>query len=203
MNVLRLVLWFGFVGLLPFWVSLVYVIVVMTTSTSDGRADAPWLVILSVPFCVVSLAIAAVAYTIYQATNGNSFRKLIYAASCFVLLYATLLGGAGSYRHLKKDKEDKEEAAGRKFIATNPVVLSAVPPGFEVSLRSSSSARLSFTYFVRSPREPEKSALAFVTATRHSGVLNFQLLCVLNQRAYHERQAGSDPCKAPEAIAAR
>lgn len=100
MKALRLIAWFLIFGLLPFWASLVIVIL-----GSNGRAEywaaAPWLVVIAIPFCVITLITAGVTYAVYVATDGSSWRKLKYAGGCWILLSALVLAGGAVFWNLR------------------------------------------------------------------------------------------------------
>ena len=100
MKALRLIAWFLIVGLLPFWASIV-IVILGNNGRSDYWAAAPWLVLLSIPFCAITLIVAGVTYAVYVATDGGWSRKIKSAAGCFAALSALAIVGVAVFWHLR------------------------------------------------------------------------------------------------------
>jgi hypothetical protein len=211
MKALRLVAWFAIFGLLPFWASLVLVILGSTGRSSEYWAVAPWLVIMAIPFCGITLAMAAVTYGVYVATNGDFARKLKYAGGCFVVLSAVVLGCVAIVwnRHQAKEAELKAtQEAGQVLVERSELVASTAPAGFSVSLNSSNidsdtGVAARFTYYVRGPDSSSGAIMAIVDVSRSSTQPQLALTCIIGAREYRDRQAGIDPCQSSHAIAAK
>ena len=207
MKTLRFASWFVIFGLLPFWISLVYVILGSIGRSSEYWAAAPWLVIAAVPFCAVTLVMAAVTYAVYAATGGDPSRKLKYAGGCFALLSAVVLIGIGFFwnRHATKQESKKEiQETGRAVVERSALVASIAPAGFRVGLYSSqfdaSGELVRLTYYVYSIDNFARSVMAIVDVPRSSAGLQLRVACVLAEGDYKNMESGSDPCRSSHAI---
>jgi hypothetical protein len=210
MKRMRLVLWFVVFGLLPFWVSLVYVVLGSRGRSPEYWAAAPWLVIAAVPLCAVTLVMASITYAVYAATAGDTSRKIKYASGCFAALSAIVLMGVGSFMNHRATKEEhkkKVQEAGQALVERSALVASVAPAGFRVGLSSSQfdgrGELRRLTYYVYSIDDLTRSVMAIVDVARSTAEPQLSVACVLPERDYKKLQAGSDPCKASNAISSQ
>jgi hypothetical protein len=197
--------WYAIFGLLPFWASLVVLIVGGTGGSSAYWVAAPWMVVIAVPYCAITLAMVAVTHGVYVATGGDSARKLKFAAGCFVLLSAVVLAGiAMVWNHHEAEKAELKalQEAGRVLVERHPLVTSTAPAGFRVSIstwQSRYGAPVRFIYFVDSPGLPGFKVI--VDVSRSSTEPQLELACMIAVRDYQNLPAGTDPCQSSSAIA--
>ena len=197
----RLTLWFLVFGLLPFWVSIVNLILGSKGSTSNYWAVAPWLVILSIPYCFITLGIAGATYKVYDSTSGCHSRKLKYAGRFFVVLsiVAIVVVKLIWYWYENKEKEAKAiQESGRILVERSALVGRIEPSKLVVSRYMSQFNVLKqtgrFTYSVHSIGESNLAFIAIVDVSQGSAGAQLRISCVIAERDYMNRQAGSDPC---------
>lgn len=84
---MKKVIFFAGFGFLPLWVAIAVVCLgsLRASAPFEYWAVAPWLIIFSVPVCVVTLVIALVTLVIYNRTPGNPSQKSKIAATSFLL----------------------------------------------------------------------------------------------------------------------
>lgn len=120
MRALRLALLFGGFGLLPLWASVIFVYAGSLQSRSSEYWNvAPWLIVMAIPFCVITLVIAGVTYAVYVSNKGSASQKLTRAAGAFALLWVVVLAGAGFIwnRHRANQADiAAEKAAAKQFV---------------------------------------------------------------------------------------
>jgi len=89
-------------GLWPLWVAVVWVIVGARNSVNTQNeywSAAPWIIVVSIPVCVVTTIMAFVANYVFHRSEGGPLRKFILAALVY-LGAVVLLGIYGRRLHL-------------------------------------------------------------------------------------------------------
>lgn len=82
MRGLRLALLFGGLGLLPLWAAVIVVYAVSLQSRSSEYWNvAPWLIVIAIPFCAVTLVLVGLIYAVYVASKASNSQKLTRAAA--------------------------------------------------------------------------------------------------------------------------
>jgi hypothetical protein len=113
------VLFFIAVTLLPLWGSMVLVYLGgLDRATGDGYwAAAPWLVILSAPFCVLTLLLASATLIVYQRASGGLARRMMVAAFTFVIGCGVVLAVAKATTGRRDTDRAAVAAAERQALA--------------------------------------------------------------------------------------
>jgi hypothetical protein len=89
-------------GLWPLWVAVVWVIAGarhFAGSANDYWSAAPWIIVVSIPVCVVTTVMAFAANYVFHRSEGGPLRKFILAALVY-LGAVLLLGIYGRSLHL-------------------------------------------------------------------------------------------------------
>ncbi|MES3020620.1 MAG: hypothetical protein V4857_03440 [Pseudomonadota bacterium] len=188
-------LWFGGIGLLPLWVALVLMMVKSIGQPSNYWLTAPFMVVMALPFCLISMALAALPVLVYKSTSGDPNKKMTRAVVCTLLFIALLLAGAGFlWKQKLGNKADWETdvATAQLLVESSPVVQAAAP--FRVTLyNSSTDGDRSMEFLVSSEGSP-RTLMAFVDVDRESGRPEYRLRCVIPESQTKNLAAGSDPC---------
>jgi hypothetical protein len=173
------------------WVAVAIVIVGSLSSSSEYWTAAPWVLVVAIPFCAVTLGIAAVTFVVHRATG-----KVRYAGACLALLVAGSLASAGIFwrRHSAAEAAlEADQQAGQALVE------STVPTGFSVSLsRTKMDAEgvpVRFVYYAYSLERPADGVMAIVDVSQ-AGTPRLRLACVVPEAAYQQLPSGEEPCRA-------
>ena len=121
-------------GLLPFWVASIFVWRGSIGASADYWNVAPWLIVISLPACAITLGIAIVTVIVYGRTAGEPRDKFRAAAKRFGVLASicALLAGLW-YLSLVKRQEHNDDLR-RTCPCARPL---RIRPSCETSVRSS------------------------------------------------------------------
>lgn len=202
MKNMRVTAWYAIFGLLPLWASLVLVIAGSFGRSSDYWLAAPWLILLAIPLCAITLVMAGAAHAAYVRTPGGTApkirRSVLWLAGLSGLV---LLGIAVHWRKEVRLKADQE--AGRVLVERSALMTRAAPGGFGVFLHVTRFTRSGvadrFDYHV-SASGSGKSHMAIVETTRGEGDAGLRLACVIPTDDYHHLESGNDPCRSSHAV---
>jgi hypothetical protein len=92
-KLLHVLLLVGILGLWPLWFAVVWVVAAARRSVNpDYWSAAPWIIVVSIPVCVVTTILAFAANYIFHRSEGGPLRKSILAGLVYigalVVLYA-------------------------------------------------------------------------------------------------------------------
>jgi hypothetical protein len=90
---MRKLLLVGILGLWPLWVAVVWVVVAARHSVATQHeywSAAPWIIVVSIPICVVTTLMALAANYVFHRSEGGPLRKTILAALVYVGALALL-----------------------------------------------------------------------------------------------------------------
>jgi hypothetical protein len=204
MKVLRVVLWFAGIGLLPLWVSMGVVIAgsYKPSAGSEYWAVAPWLVILGAMYCWISLIVAAVTYIVYTRTAGSTSRRYTMATAVFVLssaLGATWAWAPWHKRRIVDSQYQQENAQGATFVQKHQLTTALLGNTVRVSLSQSTvpedpRADRELVYFAYMPEKITDGRMAIVRLSRVNNNSVYTLRCIATQFAFQNREFQSDAC---------
>jgi hypothetical protein len=126
-------------GLLPFWVASIFVWRGSIGAPADYWNVAPWLIVISLPACAITLGIAIVTVIVYGRTAGEPRDKFRAAAKRFGVLASicALLAGLW-YLTLMKRQEHNEDLRERAIalVRSHPAVVQEFGPEFTAGIAS-------------------------------------------------------------------
>jgi hypothetical protein len=84
---MRKLLLVGILGLWPLWVAVVWVVAGarhFVGSQNDYWSAAPWIIVVSIPICVLTTILAFAASYVFHRSEGGPLRKIILAALVYI-----------------------------------------------------------------------------------------------------------------------
>lgn len=201
-------MWYLAFGLLPVWIALALMLLGGMRRSADYWAAAPWLLVLALPMCAVTLAMAGVTHAVHARATGSASRKLLRAGSVLAAIAAIVLALAALLwlRHVRGEAGvDRMREQGQALVRRSALVAGLAPPGFEVSPTSTAYDRRNrlagFVYYVHSGYDRASALVAIVDVSRDRDP-PLRLRCVIGGHDYDRLDAGPDPCASPHATVA-
>jgi len=203
------VFWYLGFGLLPLWGALALLLLGSVSRPADYWTAAPWLLLLALPLCGITLAMAGAIHAVHARTEGSASRKLGRAGRALAVMMAIVLA-AGALLWLRHERNGIDMEAlrqeGQGLVRRSALVARLAPPGFQVSPTVTAYDRrhalTGFIYYVHSGYD-RASALVAIVDVSHDRTPTLRLRCVIGGRDYDQLQSGSDPCASPHATVAR
>ena len=202
-------MWYLAFGLLPAWIALALMLLGSMHRSPEYWAAAPWLLVLAVPMCAVTLAMAGVTHAVHARATGSASRRLRRAGSALAAMAAIVLALIALLwlRHARGEAGvDRLREQGQALVLRSALVAGLAPPGFEVSpTRTAYDGRnrlTGFVYYVHSGYDRASALVAIVDASRDREP-PLQLRCVIGGHDFDQLDAGTDPCASPHATVAR
>ena len=197
---MRVAMWYLSFGLLPLWLAIIFVL----EGSADGDPSywivAPWLIILALPLCGVTLLIAALTHRAYQNTQGTSEQKFGGAARLWGLQVALVLAALLTLWFVRAHRERNDagdEEAGRLLVERSDWVAKQVPGQLVVTFdgaehRYDELAYLS--YYVSTRGNRESKWIAVVRASGEPGRHEVELACMYpsNRKLLSSGRGGCD-----------
>jgi hypothetical protein len=176
-------------GLAPLWASTLIVVMGSRGASSEYWNAAPWLMVMSIPVCAVTLVIAAVARVIAVRTRSNT------------VPVAVLLGGLAASvavvlnflpQNTREVSLEEERRLVQYFVATHPDVVRRLPAAGSTRVESTSMRwGKPKSYEVRSFFH-RTAVLARVSVSRPDGQPRFELECLTTDAEI--RKLGRNRC---------
>jgi nitrate reductase NapE component len=227
---LRLFLLFVGFGLLPLWIALIAVFVgAQRTSYSEYWAAAPWVIVFSLPICVITLAISTITTVIYFVRKGRKDDRpnlsseapteetpnpvgkksdndaLKQAARGFGILVAlAIVGGLGFliWIGVENAKATAVHRARQSFVETHPLVISTMPPKFSATFsqaRTVNAGVVEITYHLSSKDPFRHPEYVAVIDVDRRSKESFQFKCLIPYPDYKRLSSTRDVCSAWDA----
>lgn len=184
------------VGLLPLWVAIL-VVAYLAVGDSSTLVVTPWLVIVAVPACAVSLLLVFVTLAVHSRVKGDESRKFKVSLAVFTVGVAAIAITTLLFLHQRRTLENdvkRETQMVSKFVADHQAVRLAVGDAPKVNLSSSTTSRDGpmpgkYDFSVVG----SKTVYAIVTVDRTGGVAKFSLACI-TPLSLGQREAFKDAC---------
>lgn len=184
------------VGLLPLWAAILLVgfLAVIDSST---LVASPWLIIVAVPACAVSLLLVFATLAVHFRVQGDASRRFkvssaVFAAGVAAIVFATLL-----FLHQRQTRENdvkREAQMASKFVAEHQAVRLAVGDTPKVNFSSSTSwSKDPMPFKYDFSVIGSKTVYAIVTVDRSGGTARFSLACITHL-SLERRDMLKDPC---------
>ena len=197
MSMMRLA-FFAAYGLLPLWASIAIVFIGAHQAYVSGNywAVAPWLIIMGVLACGVTLTISSVTLVTYDRTDGDHLLKLKRSVRVFAFLHLAVAAVAGFIwiRETQRERDfKKEELKAIEYVKKHKDIASVAGDNFKAKLSSkeftSSGEPRQYDIFFSGSTQ----AYAIVNVSRSDGKAHFSLACITH-RYRGQRDPSKDAC---------
>jgi len=185
------------VGLLPLWVAIL-VVGYLAVGDSSTLVVTPWLIIVAVPACAVSLLLVFATLAVHSRVKGDESRRFKVSLAVFAAGVATIVATALFFLHQRQTLENdvkRETQMASKFVAEHQAVRLAVGDAPKVNLSSSTISRdgpmpVKYDFSVIG----SKTVYAIVAVDRSGGVARFSMACI-TPLSLGQREAFKDACR--------
>jgi hypothetical protein len=197
---------FGY-GLLPLWAAIVVVYVGGRVSQSSEYWNvAPWLIVVSVPACAVTVLIAVITLSVHARVSGDKARRFRWAASSFLALNVVvgLIVGALWLRHESLQRElEIEKGLALEFVKKHDDVIRKAGARSSISLSSYTNSgdglpvRYEFSIDAGDPGQSDPDSryeFAIVGVSGPRGNREFSLECITHV-PMGKRDSHKHPCR--------
>lgn len=184
------------VGLLPLWAAIL-VVGFLAMGDSSTLVVSPWLFLVAVPACAVSLLLVFLALAVHSRVKGDKSRKFKISAAVFAAGVAAIVITALLFLYQRQSLANdvkRETQMASNFVAEHQAVRLAVGDAPRVNLSSSTISRdgpmpVKYDFSVSG----SKTVYAIVAVNRSGGVATFSLACI-TPLSPGKREAFKDDC---------
>jgi hypothetical protein len=182
-------------GALPLWATVIAVAIGGRNATSEYWTGAPWEIVVAIPACLVTFAVAVATASVFRQTHGQMNRKFRVAGATFLGCNALLAGAAMAVNHHQRNSEqalDVERARVVDFVKHNDLVTRAAggSPSVDValvSMRKGTPVRYEVSV------HGLNSLFAIVDVERGLSGVRLKLKCT-TRIYFGQRRSDQDPC---------
>jgi hypothetical protein len=185
-------------SLSPLLVDVAVIAYALLTGDSNLAFISLWLLIVAVPACAVTAAIASATVLAYRRTGGTGRAKLLNSSAVMVAACALCVLAALLWWGQRKDGEAalrSESQVVEAFVASEPTVLNAIGPPQRTSIVTSTVVReqsLPSRYEVAA--YGTSTIYAIVDVARSGSQRRLRLVCTTPIYS-GQREVFADPCK--------
>jgi hypothetical protein len=182
-------------GLLPIWVAsaIVYYGSLGASATSGYWNVAPWLIVLAIPVCAVTLAIAGVTIAVHRRTEGEPSRKWRFSTLTFAMLVVAVGAAGGAWWNYRRELQNEWQHAV-EFVRTDRTIAELV--GREPRAELTWTRRRNGTPAFYGVAASGTRTVYAVVAVSRSWVRTpeFAIACISREDIRSEDRSADDPC---------
>lgn len=183
-------------GLSPLWLAIVLLWLGARGAGAEYWTAAPWLLLVALPACLITLLIALATLAVYDRSSGIESRRRSIAINAFLLLVIAVTAATGVLwlRHEQKQREiEIEQRLVLDFVREEKRVAEAAGGPFTTSLMATTLVQGTPVRYEVAVYAPN-TVYALVDVARSPSGPVFSLACV-TPLSLGKRDPFKDPCR--------